>query len=125
MSALYASDSPVAEGAVGEIARAQLRADIDSSHCGLLPESQFDAMVRVQQGRDESLARSLVGVKECRGQSFAVLIAGNYHIRQDLGVPNYLLRAQRSLQREAIASVAFLEVAEEGNAAGALSRGFG
>ena len=117
MSALYASDSPVAEGAVGEIARAQLRADIDSSHCGLLPESQFDAMVRVQQGRDESLARSLVGVKNAEGKA-SVLIAGNYHIRQDLGVPNYLLRAQRSLQRDAIASVAFLEVAEEGTQPG-------
>jgi len=113
MSALYASDSPVAVGAVGELARAQLRADIDSSHCGLLPESQFDAMVRVQQGRDESLARSLVGANNAEGKA-AVLIAGNYHIRQDLGVPNYLLRAQPSLQREAIASVAFLEVAEGG-----------
>jgi uncharacterized iron-regulated protein len=70
-------------------------------------------MVRVQQGRDESLARSLVGANNAEGKA-AVLIAGNYHIRQDLGVPNYLLRARPSLQREAIASVAFLEVAEEG-----------
>lgn len=113
MSSLYASYSPVAEGAIGELARAQLRADIDASHCGLLPESQFDAMVRVQQGRDESLARSLVDAKNADGKA-AVLIAGNYHIRQDLGVPNYLLRAQPALQREAIASVAFLEVAEGG-----------
>jgi uncharacterized iron-regulated protein len=112
MSSLYASDSPVAEGAVGELARAQLRADIDASHCGLLPESQFDAMVRVQQGRDESLARSLTGEQLSNGK-VALLIAGNYHIRQDLGVPNYWLRAQPTLQRDAIAAVAFLEVAEE------------
>lgn len=117
MSALYASDSPFTEGAVGEIARARIRADIDASHCGLLPESQFDAMVRVQHGRDESLARSLVGAKNAEGKT-AVLIAGNYHIRQDLGVPNYLLRAQPSLQRDAIASVAFLEVAVEGTQPG-------
>ena len=114
ISALYASDGPIAEGVVGEAARAQLRADIDSSHCGMLPESQFDAMVRVQQGRDESLARSLLDVREAEKGQVSVLIAGTYHIRQDLGVPNYLLRAQTGLRRDAIAAVAFLEAAEDG-----------
>lgn len=112
MSALYASDAPVAEGAVGELGRAKLKEDIDSSHCGMLPESQFDAMVRVQQGRDESLAKSLVDAQRAHGKS-TVLIAGNYHIREDLGVPNYLLRAHAGLTRDAIAAVAFLEVVDD------------
>jgi uncharacterized iron-regulated protein len=112
MSALYASDASVVDGAVGELGQAKLREDIDSSHCGMLPESQFDAMVRVQQGRDESLAKSLADAQRDYGKR-TVLIAGNYHIRQDIGVPNYLLRAHAGLARDAIAAVAFLEVVDE------------
>src|SRR5690606_29048567 len=33
-----------------------LTEDVDTSHCGMLPESQFPAMVRVQQARDSRLA---------------------------------------------------------------------
>ena len=112
MSALYAADASVGAGAVGELGRAKLREDIDSSHCGMLPESQFDAMVRVQQGRDESLAKSLAYAQRAYGKG-TVLVAGNYHIRQDIGVPNYLLRAHAGLARDAIAAVAFLEVVDE------------
>lgn len=43
-------------------------------------------------------------------QQIQVLIAGNYHIRRDLGVPNYLLNRQSSLEEDQIVSVAFMEV---------------
>lgn len=66
---------------------AQLDYDIDESHCGLLPESQFPAMVRVQQFRDFTMAGSMNSPDT---EKLSVLVAGNYHIRQDLGVPNYL-----------------------------------
>lgn len=88
----------------------QLNRDIDESHCGMLPASQFPAMLRVQQQRDFTMAAAMQGAV---ADGAVVLIAGNYHIRQDLGVPNYLLQGDRSLSREDILSLAFLEVQED------------
>ena len=85
----------------------QLNLDIDESHCGLLPESQFPAMVRVQQGRDYSMSQSLGPVDN---EGTKVLIAGNYHARKDLGVPNYLLKNNPGLTSEEIISLSLMEV---------------
>ena len=41
-----------------------------------------------------------------------MLIAGNYHIRQDLAVPNYLIAGNSALSREKIVTVAAIEVQE-------------
>jgi uncharacterized iron-regulated protein len=95
---------------VGPEVMDQLLSDIDSSHCGLLPESQFPPMVAVQQARDSAMASSLVQTQPNR---LSILIAGNYHVRQDLGVPNYLLASNGDLERDDIVSLAFIEVSEE------------
>lgn len=95
------------EGILNEQTMVALEKDIDESHCGMLPESQFPAMVRVQQARDYAMADSLA---PNTGQQLQVLIAGNYHIRRDLGVPNYLLSAQSNLEQSQIVSLAFMEV---------------
>ncbi len=89
----------------------QLHKEIDESHCKLLPQSQFPAMVRVQQARDHRMASSLsaAGV-QVDGDKLRVLITGNYHIRKDVSVPNYLLSLDASLQAGQIVSLAFLEV---------------
>lgn len=87
----------------------RLLADIDESHCGLLPESQFPPMVRVQQTRDNTMARSLL-LDEEKNHGLAVLITGNYHARKDLGVPNYLIAQHPGLEWSDILSLAFLEV---------------
>ena len=87
--------------------RERLVQDIDESHCGLLPESQFPAMVRVQQGRDYSMAQSLISGN---GEKIKVLIAGNYHARKDLGVPKYLVANDSNLRNSRIVSLAFMEV---------------
>ena len=87
----------------------RLLADIDESHCGLLPESQFPPMVRVQQTRDNTMARSLL-LDEEENHGLAVLITGNYHARKDLGVPNYLIAQHPGLEWSDILSLAFLEV---------------
>lgn len=97
-------------GILDDQAQVQLELDIDESHCGMLPASQFPAMVRVQQARDRQMARSLRPPAE--GQ-IAVLVAGNYHVRQDLGVPNYLTAREPSMPREQVISLAFLEVQED------------
>jgi uncharacterized iron-regulated protein len=90
----------------------QLNADIDESHCGLLPASQFPAMVRVQQVRDHQMALALTSSpSSTTDEGISVLIAGNYHIRQDLGVPNYILALDSTAGRDEVISVALLEVA--------------
>lgn len=96
-------------GVLDEQTMTALEKDIDESHCGMLPESQFPAMVRVQQARDFAMAASLTGEPSGRQK---VLIAGNYHIRRDLGVPNYLLHNLPNLNESQIVSLAFMEVAE-------------
>ncbi len=101
------------EGVLDEETLTALEKDIDESHCGMLPESQFPAMVRVQQARDYAMAGSLVSDSHNQQQ---VLIAGNYHIRRDLGVPNYLLSRQPSLDPSQIVSLAFMEVDEASEA---------
>jgi uncharacterized iron-regulated protein len=78
----------------------------------MLPASQFPAMVRVQQSRDYAMAQSLRLVAPEVGKT-NLLIAGNYHIRQDLGVPNYLMAQHDALSRDQIVSVSFMEVDEE------------
>lgn len=108
MMGVYAEPTSAAISAVlNQSAMTQLDKDIDESHCGLLPESQFPAMVRVQQARDYSMAEAMAQVESAR---LDILIAGNYHIRHDLGVPNYLLSQQSGSTREQIISLAFMEV---------------
>lgn len=85
----------------------RLHQEIDESHCGMLPESQFAAMVAVQQARDAAMAQSLRG-DAASASGVRVLIAGNFHARRDLGVPNYIGAEQGEL-----ISVAFLEVSKE------------
>ncbi len=96
---------------LGEEVLQRLNQDIDASHCGMLPESQFPAMVRVQQARDSAMAKSL---QPSQPDKVVALIAGNYHARHDLGVPNYLLRQYLDLQRTDIVSISFTEVSPDG-----------
>ncbi|WP_325437255.1 ChaN family lipoprotein [Pseudomonas nitroreducens] len=65
--------------------RNALLEDIRGSHCGLLPESQYPAMLAVQQQRDRRIAESFKAAPEP-----SVLIAGGFHARRDLGVPLHL-----------------------------------
>lgn len=111
--AVYAGDlsdetKAATEQALNEVQFQALNQDIDISHCGLLPDSQFEAMVRVQQVRDHTMARALNRSADDTGNGLHILLAGNYHIRHDTGVPNYLPAADtRPI------TVAFLEVAED------------
>lgn len=107
MEVYGAPTSAEIEGVLDEETMVALEKDIDESHCGMLPESQFPAMVRVQQARDYAMAASLASNTE---RQLQVLIAGNYHIRRDLGVPNYLLNRQSNLGESQIVSLAFMEV---------------
>ncbi|MNF52820.1 hypothetical protein D3C84_341800 [compost metagenome] len=65
--------------------RGLLLAQIGESHCGLLPESQMPAMLAVQQQRDRRMAERLLAAP-----APALLFAGAFHVRRDLGVPLHL-----------------------------------
>lgn len=104
MMGVYGGELDAATQArLNETQRQRLEQDIDESHCGMLPQSQFAAMVRVQQARDAVMAQSLQSDSGAAGVH--VLIAGNFHARRDLGAPNYL-----SVDSGPLLSLAFLEV---------------
>ncbi|MGE5169066.1 MAG: ChaN family lipoprotein [Rudaea sp.] len=64
-----------------------LHDDIVESHCGQLPASVVPRLVLAQRIRDAAMAQALVDDATADG---AILIAGNGHVRADLGVPVYL-----------------------------------
>ena len=66
----------------------QQQANIREGHCGMLPESQIAPMTRVQIARDLTMARTLANAAHPR--RVVLLIAGNQHVRRDLGVPLHL-----------------------------------
>ncbi|HSC93880.1 MAG TPA: ChaN family lipoprotein [Burkholderiales bacterium] len=80
-----------------------LREIIAEGHCRALPESLVPRMVLAQRARDATLAEAL----HDPGTDGAVLIAGNGHVRRDLGVPIYLRQARPG---ESIVSIGLLEV---------------
>src|SRR5690606_34529521 len=58
MLAIYQGDTdPGLDGVMDTEQMAELNRNIDESHCGMLPSSQFPPMVRVQQTRDLVMAR--------------------------------------------------------------------
>jgi len=70
-----------------EAQAAQLRADIVESHCGKLAETMVPRLVIAQRVRDAAMAQALV---DDATEDGAILVAGNGHVRADLGVPVYL-----------------------------------
>ena len=108
MSQVYGEETLSERASIlDEIGLHQLYVDIDESHCGLLPESQFPAMVRVQQARDYNMANNMAILELGK---LSVLVAGNYHVRRDVGVPNYLLARESHIRREDIVVLSFMEV---------------
>jgi uncharacterized iron-regulated protein len=60
--------------------------EIDAGHCGALPPAVLPSMARAQFARDAVMARV---VRRHAGRGI-VLLAGNGHVRRDLGVPRWL-----------------------------------
>ncbi len=73
----------------GSEERRALEDAIRDGHCGTLPESMIAPMAAAQRTRDARMARSLVDARR-RGGLPVVLLAGNGHVRRDIGVPSYL-----------------------------------
>ena len=63
--------------------------EIDAGHCYSLPEAVVSSMTRAQFARDAVMAAALRDYA-ARG---VVLLAGNGHVRRDIGVPRWLSSA--------------------------------
>jgi uncharacterized iron-regulated protein len=84
------SSDPAWEGLLPEAQWQALRALIDSSHCGLLPATQWTPMARIQIARDDAMAATLVRLR-APGRT-VLLITGAQHARRTQGVPVHLSR---------------------------------
>lgn len=84
--------------------------EIEVGHCDQLPASVLPGMARAQFARDAVMA-SAVKAHANNGQGL-VLLAGNGHVRRDIGVPRWLGPQLRSR----VFSVGYLE---KGNESGA------
>ena len=60
--------------------------EIDAGHCGALPPALLPRMAEAQFARDAAMAQV---VREAAAGG-VVLIAGNGHVRRDIGVPRWL-----------------------------------
>lgn len=64
------------------------RERVREGHCDLLPPTQIGPMTRVQLARDRVLART--AVEQIQPGRTVLLIAGNGHVRSDIGIPRHL-----------------------------------
>ena len=85
--------------------QAAIEQEIDAGHCGALPHSQFPGMALAQRSRDAALANAML--QPGRTNERVILIAGNGHVRRDLGVPRYLVAA--GVTGSQIISIGYLE----------------
>jgi uncharacterized iron-regulated protein len=65
---------------------------IDAGHCHMLPAAAFKGMVNAQVARDVWMAKT---IRENSTQGL-ILLAGNGHVRKDIGVFNWLSSAERA-----------------------------
>jgi uncharacterized iron-regulated protein len=66
--------------------QAEQEREIDQGHCGALPRRLWAGMAQAQFARDAVMAELLC----VHAASGAVLLAGNGHVRRDIGVPRWL-----------------------------------
>ena len=74
-----------------DIEATQTRAIVDG-HCGMIDTAQAGRMVGAQVARDQFMARAI----EAHAARGAVVMAGNGHVRRDVGVPRWLSDATRA-----------------------------
>ena len=91
-----------------DIAQAQAQV-IEDSHCGAIDRAMAMRLANAQVARDQFMA-SLIAANTDRG---VVLLAGNGHVRRDIGVPRWL-PAQLRVRSHA---VGYLEIGPPSNGA--------
>lgn len=76
--------------------------EIKASHCGMAPTNMIGGLAQAQIARDIMMANTMITYAQNKD---VVLIAGNGHVRQDIGVP-YWLREQHQSD---IVAIGFIE----------------
>ncbi|MCL6417337.1 ChaN family lipoprotein [Aestuariirhabdus sp. Z084] len=112
--AIYGQQPPYPERLTGQVqadTQAALEKQIVASHCGHAEGDHLQAMVRIQQSRDQAMATAMANQPRV-----SVLLAGAFHVRKDWGVPAYLWRNQPQAQLLSVAMVE-LSAAEDGSVA--------
>jgi uncharacterized iron-regulated protein len=90
---------------------AKLHRDIVESHCGVLPDAAVPALALAQRIRDAAMADAMASA--ARDAGGAVLLAGNGHVRRDVGAPRYLLPSELPRGADDIVAVAFVEASRD------------
>jgi uncharacterized iron-regulated protein len=93
-----------ADTAWGAAQESALRAALADGHCGALPADRLPPMALAQRARDAAFALAMLDVP---APARVVLIAGNGHVRRDIGVPHYLRAA--GVAPSDIVAVGFIE----------------
>jgi uncharacterized iron-regulated protein len=91
-----AADSAIDSSVSREVMQAQ-EENVRDGHCGLLPETQWLPLARMQVARDRSLARAVAALAQ-PGKA-AVLVTGAQHADARVGVPLHLPTSLRSESR--------------------------
>lgn len=105
----------------GDAEAEAMRVSIHEGHCRLLPERAVEAMALAQRTRDARIARALVDAHERTGLP-VVLLAGNGHVRRDIGVPAHLAALRPGTT---IVSIGLLETPGREDGAGEAASGAG
>ncbi|HSC63535.1 MAG TPA: ChaN family lipoprotein [Caldimonas sp.] len=85
--------------------QAAQEAEIDSGHCHALPRSMWPRMAQAQFARDAVMAELL---RRAARRGAVVLLAGNGHVRRDMGVPRWLESVKGRLF-----AVGYLEITDD------------
>lgn len=80
------------DAAVPEPVLATLAAQIEASHCGMVDAATARRMALAQVARDQQMARAV----EQHASRGVLLLAGNGHVRTDVGAPRWLSSATRA-----------------------------
>lgn len=78
------------DAAVPEPLLAAQAALIEASHCGMVDATMARRMAAAQVARDQAMARAVLDAAGPARDRAVVLLAGNGHVRRDLGVPRWL-----------------------------------
>jgi uncharacterized iron-regulated protein len=81
--------------------------ELADGHCGMMPPEAMGGLAAAQRYRDAYLADALLTAQKRHG--FAILIAGNGHVRKDRGVPWHIRERAPGTD---VTSVLILEVQE-------------
>lgn len=85
IATIYRNPPSLSGAAAQQQVQTMLLEQIRVSHCNMLPEAQLPAMLAVQQQRDRRMAQKLAAAPVP-----ALLLAGGFHVRRDVGVPLHL-----------------------------------